>query len=397
MKKAISLLFLVLTMTTTVYSAPSSVMAVVSGLKGQAFYSIGGKTLPLKTGMHLSSQTEIFTEVGAQVSINDYYDHIYHLSGGGHMIVHRNLIELKEGYLWVKSLAYDELKGPLRVNTANAIAENATGEGIISYDSYSGKTQILTVKGNFIFRNSLNEFQNIGLTEGQFSFIQNDHENGSPRRPTPIGYASYQKVTSLFSDVEAIDKTAMQKQRTYPTTSPVKKAVTKRFPASKKPSKVDPFAKVLGEVSSNPETTKAGHTTIIKLRSPASIKKNSDNLLNYYQKKVKKLATPAPKKKWKRTYKQKKSSVPVVIYGASTSRRSKQRYPASIAPSQATRPSVTKSRTPASVGRMLPEVKASPFESALGRQYKKQMRHEKQVNDLIDQLKSIDMDYKKDY
>ena len=343
--------------------------------------------------MHLSAQTEIITEVGAQVSINDYYDHIYHLSGAGHIIVHRNLVELKEGYLWVKSLVYDELKGPMRVNTANAIAENETGEGIISYDSYSGKTQILTVKGGFVFRNSLNEYQNVSLTEGQFSFIQNEHEKGSPRRPTPIGYASYQKVTSLFSGVEAMDKTAMKRQRTYPTTQSVK--IKQRVPVSNTASISDPFAKVLGEANFVKPKAAAGHTTVIKLRSPASVKKNEGALLNYYQKKVKKLAAPKPKKKWKPSYKSNKSSVPVVIYGASSTRKKSQRYPASIAPTQ--KPRVRKARTPASVGAMLPEVKASPFESALGRQYKKQMRHDKQVNDLINQLKSIDMDYKKDY
>jgi hypothetical protein len=126
------------------------------------------------------------------------------------------------------------------------------------------------------------------------------------------------------------------------------------------------------------------------------VKESENKLLNYYQNKVKKLASPAPKKKWQRSYKQKKSSVPVVIYGASSPKVEKKRYPASFS-SPSSKKTFKKARTPASVGGMLPEVKVSPFEAELGRQYKKQMRHDQQVNELIDQLKSIDMDYKKDY
>ncbi len=410
MIKVISFLTILLMMSPNSFAGKSNIIAVVSGLKGKAFFSVGGKTMPLKEGMHLSSQAEVFTEVGSQVSINDYYDHIYHLSGAGHIILHRNLVELKEGYLWIKSLAFDELKGPLRISTANAIAVNKVGEAIVSFDSYSGKTQILTVKGDFIFRNSLNQVQYVGLTEGQFSFIQNEHEEGSPRRPTPIGYASYQKITGLFSDVEATDKTAMIKPKSVPTT---KRSVAKRVPASQKTKYADPFARALGEAAPKPrltpKNTKQGETIIIKLRSPASIKKNTDTLINYYHKKIKKLATPAPKRVWKMKNGQGRSNVPIVIYGsrASTatreklspkssrksSKRSKSRFPASIAPKS----KVMKQRTPASARRMVPKVKNSAFERGLSRQYKKQKRHDTEVNDLIDQLKSVDMDYKKDY
>ena len=55
------------------------------------------------------------------------------------------------------------------------------------------------------------------------------------------------------------------------------------------------------------------------------------------------------------------------------------------------------SRAPASLGKPLMNPKTDPFESALTKQYKRQMQHTNEVNSLIDALKSYKSDYSKSY
>jgi len=375
------------------------IVAVVSKLEGKAFYSSKGKTYPLKQGTHIPAQAEVFTEMGAQVSINDYYDHVYHVSGGAHIVVYSNLVELQEGYLWVKSLAYDELKGPFSVTTPNAVIENKKGEGIVSFDVYTGKTQLLSIRGNFEFRNSLMENLGINLSEGQFSFIHNEHEKGHPRRATPIGYASYKKVTGLFSGIQPFKDEEKVIRRTFLSTNPPpKQTVVKN--ATKKVEK-DSSSSVFDEAL---QDKKRGDIQVLKMREPASIKKNQKNVINFYKQKIQELSKPKARKRWTPDYKM-KSSVPVKVFGAA----SKQRTPASVKkkevhykslkPGKSVKKQVVvkKKRAPASVGGMLPKIKTNAFESELLRQYKSQMRHEKEVNELIDRLESVNMDYQKEY
>lgn len=432
-------LFLVLSLT-PLHVAYGKIVAVVSSVKGNAFYTHKGQTKQIKAGDHLPHNAEVFTDMGAQLSLNDYYDHIYHLSGGGHLVVFNNLIELKEGYLWVQGLKYDELHGPLRVTTANAVVESTEGESIVSFDVYTGKTQLLAIKGDFVFKNSLMEMMQLTLSEGQFSFIHNDHESGRPRKPTPIGYSSYQKITGLFDGVEPFDKakaretvaamkTRLSTAPATPTNSPSME-LPQRAVASVKSSglktnaafeaalaakkgghpkqqnqKAYPGPKVAPSVSHEDD----GKITVLRLRDPASEKVTQDSVLNYYNSKLKELAKPKPKKRWSPAYGG-KSGVPVRIFGqghkakstrnpASVSKKQKQPAMISIGPGQK-KVSTKKrrgSRNPASIGGMLPKIKTNAFESEMLKQYKSQMRHEQEVNELIDQLNSIDMDYKKEY
>lgn len=391
------------------FAASNNVIVVVSEVKGNAFYSLGSTTKVLKAGMHLPAKAEVFTEIGSQVSFNDYYDHIFYLSGGAHLIVHPNLVELKEGYLWVKSLAYDALKGPLKVTTANSLVEHTKGEGIISFDTYSGKTQVLSIKGDFDLKNIRQEYQWTQVAEGQFSFIQNEYNDGAPRQSTPIGYASYKKVTSLFEGVDAFDKAKTESSlKAYPSTA-TKRRVTVSSPSTSRGiasvESEDPFEQVLqAEKGESVTGMNAGRTTVIKLRNPKREKALEKNLMKFYKSKVTELGSPKPKKKWSPTYSG-KSDVKVTIFGRGEthSPRTSSRMPASVRPAQTNRTIKTykkKYRTPASIGMMVPSVNTKTngkFESELVDQYKKQMRHDQEVNDLIDQLKSVDMDYKKDY
>ncbi len=395
------------------FAQSEKLIVVVSEVKGNAFYSLGGSTKALKTGMHLPSETEVFTEVGSHVTFNDYYDHVFYLSGGAHLILYPNLVELKEGYLWIKALSYDALRGPLKVTTANSLIEHKMGEGILSFDTYSGKTQVLSIKGDFDLKNIRQELQWTQVTEGQFSFIQDEYNNGIPRKSTPIGYASFQKVTSLFSGVEAFEKGKIERtQKTYSSTVaksiPVQKTQTPTSRGIASVATSDPFEQALQAGSRAPikqtyaESDSSGKITVLKLRDPKKEKEHEKDLLNFYHNKVTEMSKPKPVKKWTPTYSE-KSGVKIKIFGSGTT-ESSARMPASVRPAQTNRVSEMNknsykksARTPASIGGMAPTVNSGKFESELTKQYKNQMRHEQEVNELIDQLKSIDMDYKKDY
>ena len=56
-----------------------------------------------------------------------------------------------------------------------------------------------------------------------------------------------------------------------------------------------------------------------------------------------------------------------------------------------------KMRTPASVPQEVKSVKGTVFENQLMKAYQNQMRHKKELNGLIDELKSVDIDYQKEY
>ncbi len=410
------LLFTVLSLA-PIQVAYGKIVAVVASLKGHAFTTYKGQTQTLKVGDHIHREAEVFTEIGAQLSLNDYYDHVYHLAGGGHIALYNNLLELKEGYLWVQSLKYDPLHGPLRVTTANGVVETTEGESIVSFDSYSGKTQLLAIKGNFVFKNALMEMKYLTLSEGQFSFIHNDHEEGRPRKATPIGYASYKKVTGLFDGVQPFGEAKPTGLKTRLSTVAKPKVAPKREVASTASNSApeNAFEAALaaqaggaaypGAVAGAPKSEK-GKVIVLRLRDPASKEQSEKSLINYYQSKLKVMAKPKPKKKWRPSY-QAKSGVPIKVFGAPKGSR---RVPASVkkkpavikvtpgAKKVSTRSSKrASSRTPASLGQMLPKIKTNAFEGQMLKEYKNQMRHDQEVNDLIDQLKSIDMDYKKDY
>ena len=72
---------------------------VVSATKGNVFLLANGTMKELHIGDYLYEFDEVFTEIGASATIQDYYDNQYHLSGSGHVRIMNRLVELKSGYL----------------------------------------------------------------------------------------------------------------------------------------------------------------------------------------------------------------------------------------------------------------------------------------------------------
>ena len=189
-------LLLALLMTGSAWASGPS--AIVSSVDGNAFVMSDGVTKTLHKGDRINDFSDIVTEEGSQVTLTDYYDHKYHLSGSAHIKITRNQIELARGYFWIQSFNQSE---SFILKTANAKIDYTFGEAIVSFDPYSGKTQILSVKGEFDMANALETHLKVNVSDGQFSFVSNNYEKGIPRVPMQIGETSFRKITGLFGGV----------------------------------------------------------------------------------------------------------------------------------------------------------------------------------------------------
>ena len=67
------------------YAHADSSVGIVSKLEGNAFETINGKTRSLKVGDELTGMSEVMTTSGANITITDYFDHQFHLSGSSHV------------------------------------------------------------------------------------------------------------------------------------------------------------------------------------------------------------------------------------------------------------------------------------------------------------------------
>ncbi|WP_034721751.1 hypothetical protein [Bacteriovorax sp. DB6_IX] len=374
--KSINLIKLVLLIALSYTVFAKAPKAVVNSVKGNVFVTSHGQTKKLDLGDYIYDFDQIFTEVGAQVSFNDYYDHTYHLSGSAHATILNKMIELRSGYLWTQS--HENSENHFHVQTVNATVSYTHGEFVVSYDSESGKTQLLSIKGTHLFKNNNHEFLKEEISAGKFSFIIENYENGAPRVPTPIGSNAYTAVLSLFDDIRPMQKSksAVEEIEKFPS-RPMEKAAKGRMVAS---------------VESKDKAT--GGSLIILREKKEDRSKRDDSLLNFYKSKVTTLAKKYKKKpyKFKPEY-NKKSNAVVKVYGVK-----KQRVPAS---KKVTiyKAKAESARKPASMVELNPQVKVktNAFETSLMKEYKKQMRHSNEINSLIKELKSYDQDYNEAY
>ncbi len=344
----ISLLALLVVTASALAQKPS---AIVSSVSGNAFVMSNGMTKTLHQGDRIIDFSDIVTEEGAQITITDYYDHKYHLSGAGHIKLERNQIELARGYFWLQSFNQSD---SFIIKTANAKVDYTFGEAIVSFDPYSGKTQILSIKGDFDMANALETHLKVNVSDGQFSFVSNDYEKGAPRLPMQIGETSFKKITGLFGGVMPMTPDAIPRGRD----------VRRRG------------------IASAPEVA-----PIKVIKMPTTRVK--EVVTDLYKDELAKAKQVKHKRLLKEKY-TKKSGVVFRVFGKSDfvgklkAKKTSARMPASVQPqTQAT----TDVATPSN----------GTFESSLVKQYENQMRHDNEVNELIEELKNYDQDYKISY
>ncbi len=349
------------------FSSHAASLGLVRNIKGNSFVTSKTEALKLaKTGDSIEDFSEVITEEGSSVTIALTHDQVLHLSGSTQVRFFNKMLELKRGYVWLQST---KSGGIDNIQTANADFRFSKGEGVYSFDPGKGKSQVLVISGEQTIAN-INRVENYtALRDGEFSFVSLDYEDGSPRAPTRIGGSSFSKVIALFNGVEPLGP------HTYQAPETASRASGRSI------------ASVMDEGAA---PTPKGKIIYIEDNSREQERVKELELLNYHQKQLVKIATPKPVKKWKPSY-DKSSNVKVKIFGAKSEATSSGRAPASIAPTSST------NRSPASLGRMAPSIEDDAFKKSLVDEYKKQMRHSKEVNSLIKELESVDQDFSESY
>ncbi len=316
------------------FSAMAGSVGRIATIKGHVFTISQGETKVLKAGDELNSGTDLITEEGSQVTFNDFADHTYNLSGSGHMTLKNKEFELKRGYLWVQSFnAYTTAE----VKTANAVTSFKRSEFILSFDNNSGRSQILAVNGPIDFLNFHERNLMRTLETGHFSFVDKDYEQGMPRKGTLIGYQSFMKIAALFDNVKPLDGSVIA-------------VIKNQSPQKKLDVKEEGLARELASIGSVKESKK-------KVWKKKAVETPEEKIQNakIYGLQTEMLETMTP-----------------VLQPVN------KRIPASIATPEAA-------------------VIQNQFEQSFKAEEIKQPRHESDVNRLIDDLKSYQSDFNKEY
>ncbi len=181
----------------------NSTFGRIVDLKGSGFISFQGKTREIKKGDSIEVGAEIVIEHKGQVSFTDNADHRFHLGNASSAALSAHSLELRSGDLWFQSLNKND---DYSVKTVNAMVNYQGGEGILSYDSNKGKTQLMVINGMMKLANLSQPELNLSVAEGHFSFVDNSYDEGAPRDPTPVGEKTYGQLVGLFNAIAPMDK-----------------------------------------------------------------------------------------------------------------------------------------------------------------------------------------------
>lgn len=309
---------------------------VVKEVKGRAFYVAGGRFVPITVGQHIRTGLDVYTEEGGQLTATDFKNRSIYLSGSGHIKLESGKLILQEGYLWFQSPVDGE---NFAIESANGFVKvSSPADFIYSFDNSVGKSQVMVISGIIDFANSNERDLLEPVSEGHFSFVDNEYEGGAPRKATPVGTQTFQKITLLFGGVKPMN-------RNVALATVFKKEESTRAPASEE--KID-IKQIYKE----------------EIKSELKVKR-----------------APAPEKK---------SGVIINVFGSCKPSAVKKGAP-----------SKEVVRAPASMSELSNQVSidtdTKDFESSLSDSYKKQMRHSNEVNGLINELKSYGNEFHKSY
>lgn len=331
-KSSIFLLALV----TVAAHAETKPVAQVTGIQGTVFVvTPDGATKTLKNNDHIELKSDIMVDEGSSITLNDYYDATYSLAGGSHVKFFDKSVQLKRGKTWIQS---QSARHPLNLTTANGQVNFWKGEFISTFDQATSRSQFLVVNGEVEVSNILDQNMKYSVPAGSFTLVDPEVENGSPRAPTKVGLSS---LNSALAEFKAIP---MKKETATPERS-VASVEEKKEPV--------------------PEITVPKKGEIIFMKSgrlPASVESSAHA---YFKKKV----------SWK---KDELASAPIKFYGVHKTevKAEAPRVPASVAPVQMPK-------------KEAPVIKIDPeFTDTLKKQEREQPKHPKELDRLIEDLKS---------
>jgi hypothetical protein len=179
---------------------------IVEKVQGNSFVTTGkGQTYFLKQGSKIGHLDDILVEDQSYMTLKGPYDQIIHLSGGTHFSVDfkQKKIILKKGGLWLQAYRNED---QFFIETANGRIDFFLSDVVVYYNQQGQKTQAMVLTGDITLSNIFHTHYTEHIKSGHFSFLQNDYEQGSPRKPTLIGKEAFIKITSLFPKVVPLDK-----------------------------------------------------------------------------------------------------------------------------------------------------------------------------------------------
>lgn len=375
----ILILLLLLTFST---GALAKAVARVLEINGNAFVFYGKKdSKRLFYGDKIEDMSEIMVDDSSTISIKDEYGRIFHIAGGSYVKVFNNLLELKNGNIWVSSQ-----KGNSHgvITSVNSIAKYTQGNFIYSFDNMNGKSQALVITGDVKFSNSVEPNLSVIIPAGHFSFVDHDSANGLPRGATRVGLTSYKQVKKLFTGLKSLENTNYDKA----------------IFASKRS-----IASVPADVASGAKKGKLIFVETNGSRDIASTGQKEESAYDYYRS-IKKSISKKPQKT--------RSTAKVRMFGfdqrsatKSVSKKVQKQAKAmkkiQVAPVKTVVKkvkNVDSNRIPASVEKvqLIHEINANgAFEKSLNKATDENKRHPEEVNDLIDELRSYDQTYDKSY
>lgn len=210
-------------------------VAQVTEIQGSVFVvKSDGKTTSLKVNDHLEDKSEVMVEEGATITLNDYYDATYHLIGGTHLKFFDRSAQLKRGKAWIQCL---NGRFPQALTTANGHANFWKGEFIATFDQSTSRSQFLVVNGDVEVSNVLDRDMKHTVPAGSFTLVDPEVEEGLPRAPTKVGLASLNSALSEFKKLpENIKENTPARGIASVNESPTKGEITfiksNRLPAS---------------------------------------------------------------------------------------------------------------------------------------------------------------------
>lgn len=321
----------------------------ITAVKGEVFGVKGPKTWPVKVGDHLDDFSDIMVEDQAQVSFVDFYEHDYTLSGGTQVHLLDKILELKQGRVWIQAKKNIQT---ILIQSPHATIEFMDGDAIVDYDRALSKTHLMTVTGMSKISNSIEEQLYQMVAPGQFSFVDPSFDNGYPRKPTPVGFHSYDKLVGSFTGVKALNSALAE--------SFASNIKAKSTPARSVASVDTPMKSSGAKIIFIPALKKESKRDIASIPSPDPIK--------YYKEK---------------SYKKSKAfvgdSAPIQVFGSIHR------------PSKVTRAAAMEKPVP------IRPVQDNPFKRSLSEEYSEQKRHSGELNRLINELESYDKDFDKSY
>lgn len=179
-------------------------VAQVTEISGAVFVvNSDGKTSTLKLNDHLEDKSEVMVEEGASVTLNDYYDATYHLIGGTHLKFFDRSAQLKRGKSWVQCM---NGRFPLALTTANGHANFWKGEFIATFDQSTSRSQFLVVNGDVEVSNVLDRDLKYTVPAGTFTVVDPEVEAGVPRAPTKVGLSSLDTALAEFRKLPQVIK-----------------------------------------------------------------------------------------------------------------------------------------------------------------------------------------------